>query len=91
MVRKLIIKRKLIFSLISNVYTIVSNCMDREKVDTLDLSIAVTDQNTISGQNASTSKFKKTCLVLQYLGPKQLWTGTKILDIGCKVIFTSEK
>ena len=39
--------------------TIVPDCMDRESVDTLDLSIAVTDQNTTTGQNSSTSKFDK--------------------------------
>ena len=73
MVRKLILKRKLIVSLILNFYTIVSNCMDREKVDTLDLSIAVTDQNTTTGQNADASKFEKF-MSCPSIGPKLFWT-----------------
>ena len=53
--------------------TVVPDCMDREIVDTLDLSIAVTDQNTTTGQNAKTSKFEKF-MPCPYKGPKLFWT-----------------
>ena len=43
--------------------------MDRESVDTLDLSIAVTDQNTTTGKNTSTSKFEKF-IPCPSIGPK---------------------
>jgi hypothetical protein len=57
----------LIFSII------VPDCMDRESVDTLDLSIAVTDLNTTTGQNASTSKFEKYT-PCPSIGSKIFWT-----------------